>query len=526
MKKLAILPTLLFIGTLSSNLWGADLEYVKLQGISSTGKSLVLDRGTLENFSEGHYARFYLQKGTKEYPKLFLVAEGELVKSFPKKSFWLLQKIHIPNAITYGSKLLILTTQEVNSGRSLKIKTRTSVRPADEYQSTEDFLIQNKEITPERFVRNNNSFEASPDIFETDPSKLQGSTRETDVLVTKYETFKNKSGNYYSEDYGDLSEQKYFVDNKEIPLGDIRKKEDKKLFDTMNANYVQQTNDMPYGIHGFYKDQEKIKESPDVTDKGSIDSMYDELKEKRKNDNKLDPKVLAKYKRDGEMWSADMDDSTLRKYFIQTGIEKEAKRRELALSELDGNEIMFHYSNGLGQHGNSTDQNNQGRGYNFGLSYDLHLSRTSQNLKQWSLQFIVEKESSSYDTGVYNAKSSELSYGAYVNYYFVNTPLTLNSFIMLAGVGVKSGMATLSSGELSKEYSYQVLSIPALQVMTKYRFRSGDLTEENVNAGASLNFGINIDIKNLSSVDTISDDINSKISVTDLKYTLGMSVYF
>jgi hypothetical protein len=187
---------------------------------------------------------------------------------------------------------------------------------------------------------------------------------------------------------------------------------------------------------------------------------------------------------------------------------------------------MFNFSNALTSHGNATDPNYQGRGYNLGFGYDLHLSRTSEKLKNFSLQFMYETGVTEYNTGVFNARSEESYYGAYLNYYFINNPLTLNSFIWLGGFGIKNGSATIFSPDLSKEYSYQVLVLPALQILTKYRFRSGDLTEDNANIGASLNFGINLDIKHLSVVDRIDDNIDSKMSVNDLKYTVGLSVFF
>ena len=93
-------------------------------------------------------------------------------------------------------------------------------------------------------------------------------------------------------------------------------------------------------------------------------------------------------------------------------------------------------------------------------------------------------------------------------------------------MGMKAGTADITSPSLSKNYSYQVLVLPSFQLMTKYRFRTGDLTEDSVNIGASINAGVTLDIKKLSAVDTLSDNINGKISVNDIKYLLGMSIYF
>jgi hypothetical protein len=520
MKKLVLLPILLF----STQLFAADLQHIDLLDVSTSGKSLVLDRGALEHYEEGLYARFYLQRGTKEYPKVFLVAEGELIKSFPKKSFWYLRKVFIPDAIKRDSKLLVFTNKDVDSGRVLTIKERTSVS-SQTYDDPDMFIAEEPEQIPARFAKEEADYEAGPDIFDQYENEIKGSTKNTNVMATNYQTYQNKKGPYNAE-FGDLTNERYYVDKKLVQLGDIKKAEDKKLFETMSEHYLKQANNMAFGIKGFYKDQEKIAGLPDVSAKSSENSFYEELKERKKHEGDLNPHVLAKYKRDGNMWSADMDDSTLRKYFIQTGIDKEAKRRALALSELDGNEILVHASFGVNSHSNTSDPNNQGSANSFGIAYDLHLSRTSANLKNWSLQFVLDKETNHYDTGIFNAQSSELSYGFYVNYYFHNNPTTLNDFILLVGAGVKNGNATLSSGNFSQEYSYQVITAPALQFMTKYRFRSGDLTEDNINAGLSLNFGVSADMKNLSAVDTVSEDINSKFSVTDLKYTLGMSVYF
>jgi hypothetical protein len=520
MKKLVFLYTLLFIGPL----WAMALEEVTLQELSSSGRSVMIDRGLLEEFSEGLFAKFYIQKGPKEFPKIFLVGEGELVKSFPKKSYWLIKQVYIPNAFMANSKVLIMTSADILRGRPLKLKNRHVIMPEKEYSDVDDYRDNNHDSVPSRFVKEENSFEPSPDIF--DSADIRDPTPGADVVVSTYEKYKTKSGNYFSEEFSEVTAEKYFVGNNEVVLGDIKKAEDKKLFESVSDGTIAKTNNMKYGVKSFYSEQEREKNIPELAFKGTMASVYDEMKYESKEKDMISPRALAKLNRDGEQWSSDMDDTALRKYFIQTGLEKENRRRSLALNELEGHEIMFHFSNALNAHGNATDPNYHGRGYNLGIAYDLHLARTSEELRNWSLQFMYERGVTEYDTGVYNARSEETTYGAYINYYFFNNPVTINSFIWLAGLGIKNGSASVFSPDLSQEYSYQLLTLPALQLMTKYRFRSGDLTEDNVNMGASLNFGVNIDLKKLSVIDRPVDNINSNISVSDLKYTVGMSVYF
>ena len=524
MNKLVILITLLFTSTFMVKVGAVGLDEVKLESISTSGKSLLIDRGVLEGFEEGLFARFFIQKGPKEFPKIFLVAEGELVKSFPRKSYWILKKIYIPDVILAKSKLLIFTSNTVTLGRPLKLRNHHVVLSKSNGIDVDSYLKENKKNTPARLVKEGGDFEPSPDIFEEDELKYLGSG--TDVLLTTYENYTIKEGKYFSEEFGDETLQKYFIGNKEIDLGDIKNVEDKKLFDSMADNYVKKTNSMKYGIKSFYSEVEKIKEMPDVSVKGTLASSYDEAKNNEKESDHISPVAIAKVHRDGDQWSSDMDDVSLRRYFIKTGLEKEARRRELALNELDGHELILSFSNALVAHANTDDPNYQGLGSYFSISYDLHLSRTSPNLKNWSLQFIYEKGINEFDSGFYNVRATESGYGAYINYYFINNPLTLHSFIFLTGFGIKTGSSNVYSPELIKKYTYQALSLPSLQVMTKYRFRTGDLNEDTVNVGASLNFGINFDAKNLSLIDSVDDEIASKISFYDLKYTVGLSLFF
>lgn len=497
------------------------LDEVNLTDLSSSEKSAVIDRGALENYTDHMFGKFYIQTGTLDFPKIFLVAEGELIKSFPKKSYWLFSKVYLPKVIKPGNKVLVLTSNQVKSGRPIFQKQRHVVLSKDQYDSVESYLSENTNNVPDRLLDDLDSYDATDELFET--KKVP----EADQLVETYETFRKNGGQHMSDEYGDDSSERFFVGKREVHLADLKNAEDKKLLDSIGKNYLEKTNDQKFGLtNGLYKDQKKVPGHRDINEKISVTSVYDEIKEDKKAREIIDPKAVAKINRDGPNWSADMDDATLRRYFIRTGLEHEARRRELALNELEGNEIMFHYSGSAINHTTGSDQNYQNLGYSLGLGYDLHLARTSPDLKQWSLQFLLEKGVSDYDIGGQNARGEEGYYGAYVNYYFINSPLTLNSFIFLGGLGIKAGSVTMSNATLSKEYSYQVLTLPSFQVMTKYRFRSGDLTEDTANVGASLNAGVMVDMKRMSVIDNLADNINGKISLTDVRYLVGMSVYF
>ncbi len=521
MKKLTLTALLMNLVLFSASALAAALDEVTLIDLSSSGKSAVLDRGSLENYPDGLYGKFFIQTGDKDFPKIFLIAEGELIKTFPKKSYWLLSKIHLPNFVQKNSKILVLTSAQVSAGRPIEQKRRHVVLSKDQYDSVDQYLTENSNNVPDRLLEELEAYEKSDDLFETNK------VPEADQLVETYETFRKTGGQHMSDDYDDESSERFFVGKKEVHLADLRRAEDKKLLDSMAANFESKTNSQKYGLtNGLYKEQKKIRGSREINDRISVTSVYDEIKEEKKARDVVDPRALAKIKRDGPAWSEDMDDETLRRYFIRTGLERETRRRELALNELEGNEILLHYSGSTSDHTSVDDPNYRNLGYNIGLGYDLHLSRVNKELKNWSIQFQLEKGVSDYDVGGQNARGEEGYYGVYLNYYFINNPLTLNSFIVLGGLGIKAGSIDMSNDRLSKEYSYQVLTLPSLQLMTKYRFRSGDLTEDTANVGASLNAGITIDNKRLSVIDNLEDDINGKISLTDIRYLVGMSIYF
>ena len=521
MKILSLTTLILFAYLQIPLIYAMGLDEVALQEISTTKKTVVIDRGLLENYYEKSFGKFFIQMGDYKFPKIYLVAEGKLVKSFPKKSIWYLTKIYDPRFFKVNARMLIMTSDQVKVGRTMKVKQRHVLLSSEEYESPEQYLEENKNNVPDRLLQNVSAYDESEELYESKK------TPDADLEIETYEHLKKKGGIQISDQYKDEIGEKYFIGNREVKLADITNAEDKKLLDSMAAGYVEKVDSQKYGIaHGLYKDQVKVPGLRDINNKMTVLSAYDSTKEDKLQEELISPRAIAKMKRDGPLWSADMDDESLRRYFISTGLEHEARRRELALNELDGNELMFHFSGSLVDHTTNLDPNYRSQGFTLGLGYDYHLSRSSKELKDWSLQFILEKGVADYDLGGINARGQEGFYGFYLNYYFFNNPLTLNSFIFLGGIGLKAGTIEMDSVNLSKKYSYQVMSLPALQVMTKYRFRSGDLIEDRVNVGASLNAGISLDVKRLSVIDSLDDDINGKISVNDIKYLVGMSVFF
>lgn len=483
---------------------------VKIEDFSKSGKTMSINRGFIEDLQAGDWGKFYLKRGDLNRPKLFLLAEGELVKSLPKRSYWLIKKVYIESSFLPQTETYLITQNQVTQGRQLRISKKDVFHDGEESEISE-------------LTQLGKEYQSGEQLFDQ-LDKNDDERKYTDLKVTTFGAFKIKKGIKNSEEYGDELNEKIVIENRVVPIGDLKKKEDQIIFQKVTDGHELSLSGK---IKKFGITQSSNREME--TSKGmtySHESIYRKKLEEINQSKHISPRVRAKIVRDDVNWTSDMDDDKLRRYFIASGIEREYQRRELALNEADGHEVTFKYQNSLSSHTTAEDPSYRGGSYNLSLSYDFHLSQFSRNMKKWSLEIGLETGIASYDLGGMNGRANELVYGSYLNFYFLNGPLSLNTFNCLIGIGLKNGMAKISNYQLTSVYSYQLTIIPALQLLAKYRFRPGDLSEDNVKIGMSVNFGAAVDFKTLSLKGNTVEDINSKISVTDLKYIAGVSFYF
>lgn len=520
MKKFYLVIFLLII---TSNLYAEGVMLARILYKSTSERTLAINVGDLDNFKEGDHGNILIQRGPIDKPVLFLIGKGRIVKSFPNKSIWLMSKQYIKDKILPDEPVLLLTDRRVSEGRPTRLRQKQIIFSEKDYDSVDDFVENNQHAIPEKFIAYSDQFEASDDVFNEDK------IAEIDKEFTTYDKFRNHGTVRVADEYSDeIKALAYYLNDKYL-IGDLKNAEDVALLENDTKALIDKFNRQKYKLpNGLYREQRKNPVMRDLTDSLTITSMYDEKKFEDRKKEEVSPRALAKIKRDGELWSADMDDNTLRRYFVATGLEREKERREVSMHELDGHEVILSFGSNTSTHVTSPDidPSYQMLGYHFNLAYELHFSRTALRAKDWSMQFFIEQAINYYNLNGVNGHSAEGLYGAYVNYYFINNPLTLNRFMWSLGLGMKFGMSRMSSDQLSQAYDYQVLTLPSIQLMTKYRFRSGDLADDNVNVGVSANAGVVIETKSLRIVNNPSDNIDSKLTASDVKYTLGFSFYF
>lgn len=305
----------------------------------------------------------------------------------------------------------------------------------------------------------------------------------------------------------------------------IKKDAKRKVWDSTSRNSVEKYNKLKYGLKGLYAGIETNPNNNLHEGTDFLDYRSRKLIEQRERE-KISPEVVERIKREGPRWSQGMDDDQLRQYLIATGIEGELRRQKEALADRPGHELILRYTTGLQSFTTEDDPSNRGTDYALGLSYEWHLKGTMLGLRYWTMEFGLERGISHYDVGGVNARIVEGSLKGSVNYYLWNEPSSIRKYMPYIGVGIKRGNGDLESFSFDNVYRYQLLSLPTALMGLKYRFQAGDAKDDALDYGIGINFQLLYESLRYNAQDVLEDNIESVISVNQLKFTVGMNIYF
>lgn len=506
---------------------GHAIDYVAVREYGNNAElnkeTLVLNVGSLDGYVEGEMAQVFKEVGRYDFPDSKRLGEIELVKIFPKYSYWQFHKGSVSardlkkNDGAWSEVGLIREDRAIN-GRSLDVKNKIRLF---ERETPVDLSADGKEI-PRDLRQVKNYAPLKDEVFEVE------SLKRADVEVTNNDYLIKKSGTTHSDEHLEELEELYAPGLKVVKKNVVENAVKKDVTESLAQNYEKNKERTKYGMKDFYREQEKIPELKDVRKKISSMSVYEEEKQREFDESMISKRALKKMDRDKERWSQDMDDKVLRRYFVQNGIEAEYNRRERALNELEGHEVWFKFYGGLNRNTNEVDDNYQRMNYALSLGYNLHFSRISEELKNWSMDFYLENAVNFYAINdEFNAEAKDLFAGATLNYYFLNNPLTLNRFIGHVGVGMKIGQGDAATVDINRTYSYQIVGLPTLSGGLKYRFRAGDLSRDTANVGAAAALGFQYERLSYSAAELLeNNEIYPKFSTNSMKYFFGLHFYF
>jgi len=484
---------------------------------------MLINKGSLDGIKQGERAYFLNQTGTLSKPKLEKIAWGEVVKVKNNESLWLLHLVNNQKFLAKKPKLVLVPTNDIVRGRrefNILKKRRILTKSTDK----KELIFEKKHGMPSKFVYKGDDYVEKDNIDREVPQVTE------DVRVTSYDRWAKKKQLEYIDDYMSEIETKFSHPDDSPELAkEISRDTKEDVANSMIDNHVSKTNNLKYGLKGLYREQERSNGSPEISETITISNVYQKEKEKRMRKKILRPEVYHKLDRDGEMWSADFNDEQLRRYLIKTGIAEEEIKQKMALYEKSSNEVVIGYTSQITGAANSEDPNHQSKNYSLMAGFEYHLMRSSPSLKSYSILLFLENGIGHYDLGNgINGRFSEGSFGAILNWYFFNNPNSLNQYIWNLGVGYRRGNAKVTSSFLSKEYDFQMVGLPSFHLGVKYRFRSGDALDDDIPIGMGVFGKISSELLNLTSVSTVEadDGINGSITHNDVKFVIGLSVYF
>ena len=509
---------------LGNQVWAFEL--VKVLEVSTSGRSLVIDRGYLEGVQLGEFARFIVQKGDLENPNLSNVALGEAVQVHDGQSSWFLHEIDNASVIKAGEKMLYARANDILEGRRpFKTLKKIILAPPEKIPAKYADAKRNAQLREKQMdsdlVFMDKEYEKSHTI------KPQENSGDADLMVTEFEESRSEKQTRYVEAVNkDLSEVNIEGKGKQIDSKNFEEREKTTQLNSVVDHDIKKINGLKNGLKGLYKDQKPDPDNRWLRDKMVEQSVYDQVNESKKLEDIIHPRIYKKAEHGGDFWSADMSDEQLRRYFVTSGLSREVERRKLALENREGNEILVRITRCAYDNSDAQDKNYRSLYSALEIGYEYHLMRTSKALQRWSLGLDYQKGLGNYDLGPQNARSEETAFKLSLHLYLYNLPSAVKAYAWYIGSGLRTGSATVSSSSFSRVYDYQLLGFEYGHIGVKYRFYSGDNYDDIFNMGVGALAQVGVEQVSYRTKDTVSNNIDGTFSTYDLKFSLGLTVLF
>ncbi len=491
-------------------------ERARILEVSITGRSLILDRGSLDTIREGDLGRFLIQQGPLEGPALGNVAVGEAVKVYQDKSFWYLYAIYDRKAISKDGHLLYAVAKDLTRGRKefRVIRHQLIATEADAKKSKKTISNPQQQHSIEK------NFIPEYDLYDT---KLP---LDNDVQVEEFSEWEKTDSPEYIEALGkEMSAVSLKDIEATVETETISRKEKERIAQGMVDEMVVKINETKGHLGKLYRDQVRDPDVRQMQKYTSSRPLYFTMQEDRKKAEIISPDVKERIEIAGKFWSGDMSDEQMRRFFIESGLMREHERRRLALESNPSHEFMMRLNYGLTSMADNSDPNYQAPSTSVLLAYEWHMMRTAPNLKRWGVELGYEYGSGRYNLGENNVGTKESGIKGKINYYFMRLPSTIGHTIGFAGLGLGLGSADASAAALSREYSYSKITMPSAQLGFKYRLRSGDENDDFYNVGFGFQFVGTYETHKLSTNEELVDNISGSKSFSELKFSLGLSIY-
>ena len=447
-------------------LWASSapaFETVRILETTSTGRALILDRGIFEGIRHNDFALFYQKRERPgHFPSYHPVLKAEAIRVGDKISFWLAHESAMPGDLSKGKNLSMLRLSR-HKQKHLKVSQYQIITP-----SSQSIDISKKD-------HKYNSEEISP---SSKPNEKK------DIVLNHLDTWQESQKK-------DLSRLSFKQSLPPVDKKTIAKSYEADHFSQIATRAI-----------------DKLNKS------GNIDEYLSILKS-----------PPAEYLTGKEpRWSRYMNDQQLQDFFVKSGVVEEVYlRQRKAVQEWKGSEINLRYATGLSVPLLKLNDDTFDTNYTLAIGYEYHLANIKPILKRWTVELGFGNHNSDLVIENYRFSSQEFFFKAWCYFYLYNTPLTLEQYLVYAGLGIQQGFASLSSPSLKNKYNYRISGFPTLRVGAKYKFA------KTKTLFSKLNFGVHalltmtpLNYQNMKRGRQFRGSSAQKISST---LSIGLSIY-
>ncbi len=436
-----------------SSAFAIDDSIVIIQSMSSSGKTIYLDRGVVDDLGDDDYG-ILLTKEEVDLGKFVFkpVAKLRAVKVLTNQSVWIVYKEYLPNILKVGSKLVLFAESKLLKGRTnLNIKRSSLVTLDDPTNEVKDFLLGGDDLAIKQ---------ADYRAIEITHKKNKHLGVDVDLIdIDKWED-RMLDGKLYVDGIYRSPHAKQFSERKRV-----------HTFEKMVVAFLEKYNDPLFNRNSFYKEQER---SVDDLPAASVYQRYMEQQDRELRDTAAkEEKFYRDVKERGEAWSEGYSDDELAELLTNLNVTQEKKRRMGIIAYKHDYQAFASFGMNVinNENVNDSDTTEQNK-YDFELSLETYFLKRFKNLKRITLEGSVRRSRDAYFGGNLNVKSIEYSMAGHVNWYPFMRASAIDTNIYYFTLLTRYGIARLTNNSAQEAGNYQLFTIPGFRFGLKHNFRN------------------------------------------------------
>lgn len=432
---------------LSVNAQAYDDKIVRLLQVSSSGRTIYIDRGKADGVEEEEFGVLMFKEEVSLGKFVFKpAAKIRSIKTLNDESVWIAYKVFIPNVIVQGSKLILLSETNLLRGRTdLKIKRTQLVTRKDPTAEVKDFLLEGDSLSKKK---------QDYKVIETTKKKEEHKDKDIDLLDV----------NAFEDRYGD---GRLYVSGiyKSPQAEEFRERKRVHAFEKMVVAFFKKFNDPTYNPEKY---KESAKEDSKLTK-----NTYDKITKRELDDYNKRKKLFEKLRKKGARWSKDYSDRELSDILATMETDYEVERRRTLLAYNFNYQAYVSFGLNLINNENINDpETTEQSKYDIEVAAESYFFKRFKELKSFTAELSARRAKDAFFGGELNARSTEYSVAGHINWYPFRRPSAVNANIVYFGVLVRYGFSFLENVTNNERGNYQVFTMPGFRGGLKYNFSS------------------------------------------------------